>query len=229
MRLARRELIPEWMDAGRLGAVELETCLRHIAAINRLSGAYRPTLAWLSRLSRPNRPLRLLDIGCGYGDMARRIARWAEGQGRALEILAADLNPRAVRVARAATPPGLPISYACADVFALEEPQDVIISSLFAHHLDHDGVVRFLRWMEAHAAQGWFVNDLHRHALPYRVARLAAAALPVSPIVAHDAPVSVARAFTPADWRRYLDEAGLEDRARLEWFMPFRLCVGRIK
>jgi hypothetical protein len=45
-------------------------------------------------------------------------------------------------------------------------------------------------------------------------------------MVQHDGPISVARAFTAADWRRFVAEAGIPmKRIRINWFFPFRYCV----
>jgi hypothetical protein len=50
------------------------------------------------------------------------------------------------------------------------------------------------------------------------------------PFVQHDGPVSIARAFTAADWRALIAEAGLSsDTVRVAWRFPFRLCVSRVK
>jgi hypothetical protein len=61
--------------------------------------------------------------------------------------------------------PTCSITYETGDVFALDPARrfDVVVSALFTHHLDDAQLVRFLRWMQATARLGWFVNDLHRH------------------------------------------------------------------
>ena len=104
-----------------------------------------------------------------------------------------------------------------------------MVSSLFTHHLTDSQVVEFLRWMEAGAARGWFVNDLHRHALAYEGFRLLSAAAGWHPMVRHDGAISVARGFRRRDWDVLLRRAGLRDVARVRWRMPFRLCVSRLK
>ncbi len=58
---------------------ELRACLHYIARVNRLTFAYRPTTQWLEKVvaTRPSEPLRIVDVGCGYGDTLRTIEAWA--------------------------------------------------------------------------------------------------------------------------------------------------------
>ncbi len=226
--LGRRSDALERMDADDAPFPAFEQCLRHLAAINRASGAYRPTLAWLDRLPRRDAPLHVLDVGSGHGDMLRRVAAWGRRRGVALRLTGLDANPWSARAAAEATAEADGIVYRTGDAFAWDEPVDAVISSLFAHHLNDAALTRFLRRMGEVARVGWFVNDLHRHPVAFHAVRLAAAALPVSPMVRHDAPLSVARAFTPAEWRAALAAAGVEG-AEVRWWFPFRLCVGWLR
>lgn len=90
--------------------------------------------------------------------------------------------------------------------------------------------VRFVAWMEVNAAVGWFVADLHRHPLPYHLARASARALRLHHFVQHDGPVSILRAFVPAEWQRILAAAGLSpEAANVRRRFSFRLCVERMK
>ena len=125
---------------------------------------------------------------------------------------------------------GMGIEYRTGDLFD-EQPgaYDVVLSSLLTHHLDDDGVVRFLRWMEANAARGWFVNDLHRHPVAYHGFRALSAAAGWHRFVRHDGPISVARSFRRRDWDALLRRAGLAGVATVRWRMSFRLCVGRVR
>lgn len=227
-----RATTPELMDDPAADPADLAACLRDLELVNRLSLGYRPTLGFLGRLVSegrwPARGLHLLDAGAGHGDMLRRIASWAAARRLPVALLGVDLSPAATAAARAATPPGLPITFRTGDVLAQHEKVDVVISALFAHHLDDATLPRFIRWMEATARIGWFVNDLHRHWIPREAVRLGSRALGLHPFVRHDGPVSVTRGFTRADWARHLAAAGVpEGAARIEWWAPFRLCVAR--
>jgi len=227
----------ELMDDDRTDLETFRACLVDLAKVNRLTLAYRPTIAFLDRLARSGalpkgRPLSILDVGSGYGDMLRKIDKWAERRGVAVSLTGIDLNPWSAQSAKEATSASRSIEWVTANVFDYR-PQahiDVIVSSLFTHHLDAATVVRFVSWMETTARQGWFINDLHRHPIPYHVFRAASRALGYHHFVQHDGPVSIARAFDFADWRRTLEAAGLAPgAAAIEWRFPFRICVTRIR
>lgn len=231
--LAERADAKELMDAEEVDLATFAACLQDLERINRWSGAYRITLGWLDRLQRTHgaRRLVVLDVGSGHGDMLRRIGAWGEARGVALDLIGVDRNPHAATAAARATPAG-PIRYLAADVFDLSPAlrPDAVISALFAHHLDDAQLIRFLRWMEARARLGWLINDLHRHAIPYWIARWTPALLHMNRLVRHDASVSVARAFARRDWQRLLEQAGLAGPpTEVSWRFPFRYAVGRIK
>ena len=231
MNLATRSDAPELMDTGCTDAADYAACLRDLAQVNTVTLARRPTLAWLDRAMRrrsPGEAISVYDVAHGHGDMLRAVARWGRRRGRAVRLGGVDLNPEAAAAARAASP-GLALDLTTGDVLAAD-PQpapDYIISSLFTHHLDDAHVVQFLRWMERHARHGWFINDLHRHPLPFHGFRLLARTMRWHRFVQHDGPVSIARAFNRAEWQRLLAEAGVPGQVR--WVFPFRLCVGRLR
>ena len=87
----------------------LRACLRDIALTNRWTFAYRPVLHWLNAITASQPPLvvplRILDVGCGYGDVLRRIERWADARRVAVELVGLDLNPDATAIAARPAPP----------------------------------------------------------------------------------------------------------------------------
>ncbi len=232
MDLSRRSALTELMDTEATDAADFARCLRDLATVNVVTLAHRPTLAWLNRAARalpPGAPLSVLDVGFGEGDLLRHIHRWGARRGLALSLSGVDLNPLSTAAAIAATPPELGVRYVTSDVFAYRpDPRpDLVVSSLFTHHLPDPAVVEFLRWMDRVAVRGWFVNDLHRNAVSYHGFRLLSRAAGWHRFVRHDGPVSIARSFRRAEWRRLLAVAGV--RAELRWRFPFRYCLGHLR
>ena len=223
------------MDGDAVTPANFAACMADLARVNTVTLARPPTLAWLSAATRrllPGDRFTLLDVGFGEGDMLRAVHRWAQRRRLTAGLTGVDLNPRSAPAATAATPAIMAIDYRTGDVFvdALPVQPDYIVSSLVTHHMRDAEIVRFLRWMEATARKGWFINDLHRHWLAYNGFKLLAWAARWHPFVRHDGPVSVARSFRRADWETLLATAGVDRHAvSLRWHMPFRLCVGRVK
>jgi len=210
----------------------LRACLRDLARVNRWFLGYRPVLDFLKGTSWParNGPLRILDVGCGYGDGLRRIESWARRGGVAVELTGIDLNPDTIAIAAQAAPPDSKIRWVHANVFDLPmpAPAHLIVNSLFTHHLRDDEVVHFVHWMEENAQLGWLVNDLSRAPVPYHLFRWFSKAAGLHPFVQHDGPVSFLRAFVADDWRKLCAAAGLASKDfEILSYKPARLCVRR--
>lgn len=236
LEFSRRSTRDELMDTEPVAFEEFRACLVDLARVNRLTRAYGPTLGFFDRLlpraRRLGRPLEVLDVGCGYGDMLRRLDQWALDNDIEVSLTGIDLNPWSKRAAMGATPSDRNIRWVTADAFAYQPKAgiDVVISSLFAHHQSDAQLIRFVAWMDKTARLGWFVNDLHRHPVPYHVFRIAARLAGFHRFVQHDGPISIARAFVPSDWRRLLMATGLDpETVEVRWRMPFRLTVARMQ
>lgn len=82
-----------------------------------------------------------LDVGCGTGEMARRLA------SRARHVDAVDSSPEMVRLARAATPPGVAVTFEVADITDHPLPAgryDAITCLAVLHHVPFAATLRTL-------------------------------------------------------------------------------------
>lgn len=229
--LGRRSLEEELMDAPDLDPGNYAALLKDLAQVSTVTMGRDPTISFLERAIGPARHFRLLDVGYGHGDMLRAIAKWAARYGIDAELVGIDLNPKSEQVARDATPSELPIRYVTGDYASLSGDGggfDFIISSLVAHHMTHDQLLAFVRFMERKAKRGWLVNDLHRHILAWLGFPVLALLMRWHPIVRHDGQLSIARSYRPEEWPPILDEAKV-DGARVYRAFPFRLCVEQIR
>ena len=228
MKLNVRAQGEELMDADDLDPATYADVVGDLAVVNAVTMAPRPTLNFLARATAGMTSFRLLDVGFGDGDMLRRISLWATTRGIAADLVGVDLNPRSELAARHHTPPEMAIRWVTGDYESLaDEPWDFVISSLVAHHMAHDQLIAFLRFMDANAARGWLVNDLHRHRFAHFGFPLLARLFGWHPIVRHDGTLSVARSYRPGEWPSILSEAGVD--ARVFRAFPFRLCVEHLR
>ena len=223
--LAQRSHEVEVMDAPGLSPLEYRRCLRELAQVNRLTLTHRPVLRWLEQLIPVGRPVVILDVAFGQGDLLRAIAHWAKERGVEVSLHGIDLNPRSAPIAREATRPELNITYQTGDVFTFvpERPPDLIVSSQFTHHLEDGEVTRFVRWLEQHARLGWFLTDLERSSLAYRAFPWLCAVAGWHDIVRYDGQVSIARSFRRGEWEQLVSGAGVQARVRRTF--PFRLSI----
>jgi len=231
----KRSTENELMDTETISFVEFKNCLRHLEIINIFSFAYRPTYAWLKKSLKGishHKSIAIFDVGSGGGDMLRQIWKWTKKWGIQVSLTGIDANPWSKKSAEEFTSPDLPITFKTSDIFKFNpiQPPDFIISSLFTHHLTEHDLITFIQWMDKYAIRGWFVNDLHRHCIPYFFIKYATCLMPVNRIVRHDAPISVARSFTIIDWYDLLKKAGIPKKeVYIKWFFPFRYGIARNK
>jgi SAM-dependent methyltransferase len=227
----QRAQLTELMDEP-CSYAEFRDCLRDLMRVNRTVFTYRPTLEWLEQFwGSAHEPLHIVDVGCGAGDMLRRIERRARERKVAVRLTGVDRNPYAAQAAREFGGQDSAIEWVTCDAYAYRPAAkiDLVISSLFAHHLSDEEIVEFLRWMELVAERGWFVNDLRRGRAPYYAFILLSKAMRWHRFVKHDGPVSVRRSFSPEDWQATVHSAGFSARA-VDIFCkrPGRLCVSRV-
>jgi hypothetical protein len=227
--LSRRSRQPEIMDQPGLCPKLHAGALRGLARLNLFGSAgvlWRPLKALARR--RPGRPLRVLDLATGSGDIPIRLWRLARKANIPLRIEGCDLSPFAVEQATAAA------TRAEADVrFFVHDAvhggplpgYDAAISSTFLHHLDDDEAVTFLRLM-ADTARLVLVNDLERSAPNFAMVYAASRLVSRSPVVHVDALLSVRAAFTPGEVRALAERAGLTGATVVRRW-PCRLLLTR--
>jgi SAM-dependent methyltransferase len=101
---------------------------------------------------------------------------------------------------------------------------DFVLASQLLHHYSEERVIALLRHWAPVARQGIIVSDLIRHPLPYYGIRLLARLLTRNVMTLTDAPLSVRRGFTLAEWKKLFDAAGVGSW-EVHWALPFRLLA----
>ncbi|UYZ62649.1 methyltransferase domain-containing protein [Hymenobacter weizhouensis] len=220
----------ELMDDLTLASEELRQNLDELEVVNTWLGGYAPLLDALERLQPQfpaGRPLRLADLGSGGGDTLRQVARWARRRQVPVRLIGIDANRFMLDYAAAKSQDCPEISYEQLDIFSPDfasQQFDIVTASLFCHHFPDEQLAPMLRQWQQQATLAVVINDLHRHPLAYYSIQWLTRLLGGSRLVRHDAPLSVARAFTRQDWQRLLAAAGIS-RYTLRWRWAFRWQV----
>ena len=158
--LRARATDPEGLDLG----VEPEEARRSLADlrfVNRWLGNRGPFVEAVLPFLRASPRPRILDVGCGSGDVPVLLRRALGGRVAAVAV---DIKLLHLQAAPAE------LLRVVADARALpfaEGAFDVVTASLFLHHFDEPELPALLRSLYALARRALIVNDLRRARVPY--------------------------------------------------------------
>lgn len=150
---------------------------------------------------RRGRATTLLDIGCGGGDLARSLVRWAARDGFQLQVTGIDPDPRAH--AWAVGRPGVAgLSFRQAhsrDLVAEGRSFDVVISNHVLHHLDEASLQAFLVDSRRLARVLVVHSDIARSRWAYLLFSVATRPFFPGSFIRADGLVSIRRSYTASE------------------------------
>jgi len=216
-------------------AADLAECLADVARLNGVFGGRLVTLGHVKRLLArvpADRPAVVVDLGTGGADIPRALVRWARRRRRPIRVLAVDRDEAALRVAARTIATYPEILLVQADVLALPLPPrsvDVAISALTLHHLEPAAAAACLEAMDEVARVGFVVNDLFRSRSAYALVWLATRLFARNRMSRHDGPLSVLRAYTPAELGQLCRVAAIDDVRLHRYPFLMRQCAVQVK
>jgi 2-polyprenyl-3-methyl-5-hydroxy-6-metoxy-1,4-benzoquinol methylase len=188
----------ELMDDPDCDPRALARTFRRFALVNALVSGWRSV--WRTHVV-PALPAngqgRILDLGCGGGDLARAISRWAASDGFDVEVVGVDPDPRAIDAATRRAPRGVTFrEQSSGDLVASGERFDVVVSNHVLHHLGDEERAGFLADSEALATTRTLHSDIRRSAAAYRAYAFGSALVSAGTFVRVDGLRSIRRSFT---------------------------------
>jgi 2-polyprenyl-3-methyl-5-hydroxy-6-metoxy-1,4-benzoquinol methylase len=228
--LKERARGPEWLDADDLTHEVVHQTFDMLPKANLWFGGVRPTLAFFRRESRawaPGEVVSILDAGCGIGDVAVALVRWARRAGYRLQVHGIDRHPLVVEMAQEHCQDYPEIEITCANVLTLEaregeELYDYVHASQVVHHFPSEEVVPLLRHMLGLCRRKVVVNDLVRAPLAYAATWIFTLIGP--PVFRHDGRISVRRGFRLDELGQLLRAGGLRPFS-LTWHFFYRFLL----
>lgn len=219
----------ELMDDLSCGGDELKQTLAELKTINRLLGGNKVTTQGLKKLlkNHDSGSISIADVGCGGGDMLQVMHHWGEKTGKDLKFIGIDANPHIIQLAKEKFTKNHNISFEVENVLSEsfhQKPIDIVTCTLFTHHFTDEELKHMFSGFIKKAKLGIVINDLHRNLLAYYSIKYLTKIFSKSPMVIHDAPLSVQRSFTKKELYHLLNGLRFK-KIEISWHWAFRWQV----
>jgi 2-polyprenyl-3-methyl-5-hydroxy-6-metoxy-1,4-benzoquinol methylase len=218
---------PEIMDDFDLEGDALKVALDKIAKINQLLGGNQLTLKGVKKLLKKvsdSALIRIVDVGCGNGDMLRKLADFGLQNNLNLELIGVDANNYTVNYAIDLSEKYSNIKYRCEDIFSEsfnELRYDMVLCTLTLHHFKDDEIIRLLTLFNKNSKIGFVVNDLHRNMIAYRLFQLLCFVFQMNEMSREDGLTSILRGFKKEELIAFSERLRF-DKYSIQWKWAFR-------
>jgi 2-polyprenyl-3-methyl-5-hydroxy-6-metoxy-1,4-benzoquinol methylase len=215
------EIMDDFSISGKILYKTLDT----LANINKWLGGNKVTLYGLKKLIKnhpKNEPITIIDLGCGGGDILRKVSEYGKKEGYLFKLIGIDANKDAMDYARDISKDYPEISFVACDVFseAFELLEyDVVLTTLFLHHFKENQIINMLSSLKNKAKLGIVVNDLHRHPMAYYLFKLVCVTIKNTMII-EDGLTSILRGFKRNELECF--SKILQVKPQIKWKWAFR-------
>lgn len=227
---SKRSDAPETMDDFSMDGEILRDALDKIASINRLLGGNKVTLLGVEEILSVketvsnHQVIKILDVGCGNGDMLRALADYGVAKGLNFQLTGIDANGFTIRHAQQLSASYANVSYLCEDIFQeikQDKIYDVILCTLTLHHFKDNEILELMQGFESKAEMGIVINDLHRSKVAYYLFKMICFVFRLNKMSRDDGLVSILRGFKKADLTSYAKLLNYKNY-KLRWKWAFR-------
>lgn len=222
---SKRSNAPEMMDDFAMEGEILRDALDKIASINKMLGGNSVTIEGVQKLLNDvdvKKTIRIIDIGCGNGDMLRTLADYAKKRKLNFELIGIDANQFTINHAMQLSTSYLNVSYKCEDIFKDQIAScDIILCTLTLHHFKDEEIIALLNQFKSAANLGIVVNDLERSALAYYLFTGLCFVFGLNHMSKQDGLVSILRGFKKQNLQLYSKQLQLKN-CSIKWKWAFR-------
>ena len=218
---------PEIMDDFALEGETLRDALDKIAKINQLLGGNELTLHGINKLLLnvdKNRIFKIIDVGCGNGDMLRKLADYGKKNNLKLDLLGIDANQFTINHAEKLSENYGNIKYSCENIFDdkfKELKYDIVLCTLTLHHFKDNEIIDLLTVFYKNAVLGIVINDLQRSAIAYRLFQILCVVFQLNKMSRDDGLTSILRGFKKQELINFSRKLNFKNVV-IQWKWAFR-------
>jgi 2-polyprenyl-3-methyl-5-hydroxy-6-metoxy-1,4-benzoquinol methylase len=218
---------PEIMDDFNLKGDVLQNALDKIAKINQLLGGNYLTLQGVEKLLdgiSKDQTITIVDIGCGNGDMLRKLADYGLKHDWNFKLIGIDANAFTINYARKLSIHYPNIIYRCEDIFDESFSKleyDIILCTLTLHHFKNNEIINLATIFNTNARLGVVINDLHRSIVSYRLFQAMCFITQLNGMSKKDGLTSILRGFKKNELLDFSKQLNLK-KYTIQWKWAFR-------
>ena len=203
----------EKLDDLNLCGENLHKALQSLAWINRWFGNHRAVMKAIYAVYKKNaEPVRIIDLGCGGGDLILAVAKLLQQHKIEFTITGIDGNANSLAFAQKKFETFPQINFIQADLLSKDfsiKPCDILISSHFIYHFSDDGLIDFLKSNLRLISTAVIFSELNRNRFAMRLFKFSSILLPISKLAKEDGLIAIKRSFTVKEWLSILQNTGI--------------------
>lgn len=194
--------LTELMDDPNCDPQLLANTYRYFGIVNAVVSSWRGTYRrWIRPLLDADRPSSILDVGCGGGDLAIALRRWAARDGFPVTVTGIDPDERAFEFARSRPrTDGVDFRRAStSELLAAGERADIVVSNHVLHHLGPDELLALLDDTAHLARRAVLHSDITRNRLGYAAFSIGTMPFFRDSLIREDGLRSIRRSYRPRE------------------------------
>lgn len=225
MDFTKRSEALELMDDPMMDAERYREAYLDINRCNRLLGGYGITLKALYELIKANKKesYTILDMGCGDGQMLRKVAQFLKRKNIPCTLIGIDLRDDVLDIAREKSSNFPEIQFIRQNILELDDSFDcdVLLCTLTMHHFTDANIQIFTKKFVSIGKLGVIINDLQRSKMAYSLFKLFSLFFINTEVAKYDGLVSISKGFLKPELEAYAAPL-LETTHHIAWKWAFR-------
>jgi 2-polyprenyl-3-methyl-5-hydroxy-6-metoxy-1,4-benzoquinol methylase len=222
----------EIMDDLDMSGEALINSLDQLANINKWLGGNKTTIDSLKTILKTqakDKTISIIDLGCGNGDMLRKVAHFGKKNDYKFNLLGIDANQTTIDYAIKLSANFPEITYKKEDVLSKEfatHTYDIAMCTLFLHHFEDHVALDFVQTLLKNAKIGVVINDLHRHWLAYYLFKLLTSVIG-NKMTREDGLTSILKAFKRIDLEEFSKKLNYKSTITWRWAFRYQWIINK--